>query len=124
MTKQKLTLTKLIDDKEKIASKKKITKEVYVEQLDATVTVGKPDRSLILESFELGSSEADDFLIYNCIVEPNLKDGELQKAYGCVEPIDIIEKIFDLGSIKGIAEQALSMAGFDSKVTAVEELKN
>lgn len=124
MTKQKLTLAKLIDDKEKSVGDKKVTKEVYIEQLDATVTIEKPNRSLILESFELGSSEADDFLIYNCIVEPNLKDKELQKVYGCIEPTDIIEKIFDLGSIKGIAEQALSMAGFDSKVTAVEELKN
>ena len=124
MTKKRLTIAGLIDKKEKLAGGKKETKDVYVEQLDAIIKIEKPERSLILESLEMENSSADDFLIYNCIIEPNLKDNELQKNYGCVEPIDIIEKIFDLGSIKGIAEQALSMAGFDSKVTAVDELKN
>lgn len=124
MSKQKLTIADLIAKKESLANKKKVTKDVYVEELGAVVTLEKPDRAIILESLEMENSTADDFLIYNCIVEPNLKDSELQKIYGCVEPVDIIEKIFDLGSIKGLAEHALSMAGFDSKVTAVDELKN
>ena len=118
MTRKRLTIAELIDKKEMFFGKKKTTKEIYVEQLDATITIEKPDRSLILESLELEKGQ-DDFLIYNCIVEPNLKDAELQKAYGCVEPTDIVEKIFDLGSIKGIAEQALKMAGFESKVAVV-----
>lgn len=124
MTKTKLTIADLINNKEKLSHRKKITKDVYIDQLDAVVTLESPDRALILETLEMEGATSDDFLIYNCIIEPNLKDAELQKIYACVEPMDIIEKLFDLGTIKGLAEQALSMAGFDSKVTAVEELKN
>lgn len=121
---KKLTIADLIDKKEQFDGRRKETKELYIEELDATITIAKPDRSLIIDSFEFGNATGDDFLVYNSVVEPNLKDAELQKIYDCKEPIDIVEKIFDLGTIKGIAEQALSMAGFDSKVTAVEELKN
>lgn len=124
MAKPKLTLKQLIDDKEKLAGKKAKTKDVYVEELDAVVTIETPSRKLIMESMEIGESGADEFLVYNCIVEPNLRDKDLQKTYECAEPVDIVEKVFNIGSVKGIAEQALSMAGFDSKVTAVEELKN
>lgn len=124
MTKKKLTIADLIDAKEKFDEKKKETKDVYVEELGAVVTIEKPTRKLIMESIEMGNEGGDDFLVYNCITEPNLKDSELQKIYGCVEPTDIVEKIFNMGSTKGIAEQVLSLAGFDSKVTAVDELKN
>lgn len=123
MTKKKLTLKELIDKKDKFAGAKKETKEIYVEKLDATVTIERPERSLIIESIEMGNDGGDNFLVYNCIVEPDLKDTELQKAYGCVEPTDIVDKIFDLGSVKGIAEQALSMAGADSKVSVVDDIK-
>src|SRR5690606_8074326 len=98
--------------------------DVFVEELGAVITIEKPSRRLVMESLELAENGGDDFLVYNCIVEPNLKDPELQRVYECVEPTDVVEKIFNLGSTKGIAEQILLMAGFDSKVTAVDELKN
>lgn len=124
MTKQekkKLTLTELIDNKDKYQVKTGEKKDLYVEQLDATISIVKPDRTTVLDSVE---SESDDLLVYNIVVEPNLKDAELQKAYGCVEPIDIVSKIFDPGSIKGIAQAGLKFAGYESNVKAVEDLKN
>lgn len=129
MTKKKLTLGDLIENKEKLLGIKKTTKELYLETLDATVTIERPDRALVMETLELSDDKnyngnPDEYLVYNVMVEPSLKDKELQKIYECKEPTDIVSKIFDMGTVKGIAEQALGMAGFDSKVTAVEELKN
>lgn len=124
-TTKRLTIADLINKKDRLAGKRKATKELYIEELDATIVIEKPDRSLIIESSEYEGAEGDDFLVYNCVVEPNLKDNELQKIYDCKEPTEIVSKVFDdIGTIKGIAEQALSMSGLDSKVTAVEELKN
>lgn len=129
MTNKKLTITDLINKKEQLTAKKKSTKELYIEQLDATVTIETPDRSLVLEAIEMGQDEniesnGDDFLVYNIVTEPNLKDTELQKIYECKEPIDIVTKIFDIGTVSGIAQEAMKLAGFTSRVTPVDDLKN
>lgn len=124
MTKKKLTIADLIDNKERLSTSKNETKNIHIEKLDAVITIVKPARTLIFESLEMGSYGGDEFLVYNSIIEPNLKDKELQSAYGCVEPTDIVNEIFDMGTVKGIAEQALSMVGVDSKVKAVDDLKN
>lgn len=132
MTKQvkkKLSVTELIKDKEKFLPKENVTQELLIERLGATVTIRKPERSLVLETLELGKDEnfegnADDFMVYNIITEPNLKDPELQKAYGCVEPTDIVSKIFEIGEVSDIAKAGMKLAGFMSNATAVEDLKN
>lgn len=124
MTKQekkKLTLIDLIKEKEKYQVKTGTKKELYLDQLDATITILQPDRSMVLDAIE---SESDDYMVYNIVIEPNLKDAELQKAYGCVEPMDIVSKIFDPGTISGIAKAGLKLAGYESNVKAVEDLKN
>jgi len=41
-----------------------------------------------------------------------------------VEPMDIVSKIFNPGTIAGIAKAGLKLAGYESNVTAVEDLKN
>lgn len=124
MTKKKLTIADLIDAKEKFLEKKKKTKDVYVEELDAVVTIQRPTRELALEAMDMGGAEADAFIIYNCVVSPDLTDKELQKAFGCVEPTDIVGEIFDMGTIYGLASTALDMLGKNSKVEIVDDLKN
>lgn len=131
MTKKKLNLKDLIQEKEKFdrLSKGKKTQELYVEQLDATVTIEEPTPDLVSESIELGQDKnydgnGDEFLVYNTMVEPNLKDPELHKAYGCVEPTDIVKKIFDAGTVSGIAREAMTLAGYGSDVQPVDKLKN
>lgn len=119
--KKKLTLSELIEKKEQYLFEKDITKELYLDQLDATVTIARPDRQTVLDAIE---SESDDYLVYSMLVEPDLKDKDLQKAYGCAEPMEIVSKIFDPGTITGIAKAGLKLAGFESSVTAVEDLKN
>ena len=129
MTKKKLTITDLINKKEQLTGNKKKTKELYIEQLDATITIETPERSLVLEALELANDKEfegnpDDFLVYNIVLEPNLKDQELQKIYGCKEPTDIVPMIFDAGTVTGIAQEGMKLAGFSSKVTPVDDLKN
>lgn len=124
MTKQekkKLTLTELIKEKEKYQVKSGVKKDLYLDQLDATITILQPERSVVMDAIE---SQSDEYMVYDIVIEPNLKDAELQKAYGCVEPIDIVSKIFNPGTIKGIAQEGLKLAGYESNVKAVEDLKN
>lgn len=128
--KNKLTLLQLIKEKDKYEVKKGIKEELYIERLDATIVFEKPDRTLALESIEMTrdkdieAGEADLHLIYNSVVEPNLKDPELQQAFNCVEPTDIISKIFEVGEIPKIAEEILKSAGYGSHIEKVKQVKN
>lgn len=127
--KKKLTLVDLIKDKEKIQPKENVTKEILVERLGATVTIRRAEKSLVMDTIELGNDEnfegnSDDFFIFNIITEPDLKDPELQKAYGCVEPTDIISKIFEIGEVTGIAQEGMKLAGYNTTVRAIDDLKN
>ena len=63
--------------------------------------------------------------IYSCCVEPALNDKELQDAYECKEPIDIVDKLFMIGEITSIAQILVDNAGFkDDYKTVVKKAKN
>lgn len=118
----KITLQTLIAKKLNIIDNKKTsTKELYVKSLDGTITIQKPDKSLCLEATEI--EDGDTYLVYNVVVEPNLKDAELQKAFECVTPMEIVDKLFDPGEVTAIAKEALIMAGYGDSVKVVDEVK-
>lgn len=126
---KKLTLTDLIKEKEKYQVKKDVTEELYIQRLDASITIRKPERSLCLDTISMSrdkdqADQADVYMAYNIVVEPDLKDTELQKAYGCVEPTDIVEKIFDPGEIASISQAGLELSGYISSAKRVKDLKN
>jgi hypothetical protein len=126
---KKLTLTDLIKEKEKYQVKKDVTEELYIQRLDASITIRKPERSLCLDTISMSrdkdqADQADVYMAYNIVVEPDLKDPELQKAYGCVEPTDIVEKIFDPGEIASISQAGLELSGYISSAKRVKDLKN
>ncbi|MFH5181154.1 hypothetical protein ACHHV8_00050 [Paenibacillus sp. TAB 01] len=86
---KKLTITDLIAQKERLKQKKKRTQTLYVESLDAEVVIQEPASSIADEAIEMTqdpqkSDMADVHMVYHTMIEPNLKDAELQKAYGCV----------------------------------------
>lgn len=128
--KEKLTLLQLIKEKEKYEVKRGVKEELYIERLDATIVFEKPERALVLESIELSqdkdveAGEADVHLIYNSIIEPNLKDNELQKTFECAEPTEIVEKIFESGEITAIAGEIMKSVGYGSHIQKVEQVKN
>lgn len=124
---KKLTLTDLMKNKEKYQVIDEATEEVVIERLNATITLKQPERSLCLDTIDLANSEkgkADPFMVYSCCIEPNLKDKELQQAYGCKEPVEIVEKIFKPGEIVQLSEMCLNLAGYGVGVKRVKDLKN
>lgn len=130
MTKKVLTLTDLLKDKEKYAVKQEVLEEIYVERLKANIIVRKPERALCLEVLnmvrdEKQSDKADSYMVYNIVVEPNLKDAELHKAFGVKDPLEIVEKIFEPGEIAQISEIGLELAGYKKgTVSVIKDLKN
>lgn len=126
---KKLTLTDLIKNKEQYETNGNVTEELYVERLDASITIKKPERSLCLEAFEMVHDknrvgESDVFMVYNIVIEPNLKDPKLQKEFGCVEPTDIVGKIFEAGEIAQVSKAGLDLAGYNTGISKVKDIKN
>ena len=75
------------------------------------------------EKIEGNKKVLDD--IETSVVEPNLKDKDLQKAYNCIEPTDIVGKLFKAGEIGNIATAIMKCAGYESLEAKVhEEIKN
>ncbi|MEW8957784.1 MAG: phage portal protein [Moorella sp. (in: firmicutes)] len=118
-------LSDLIAQAEKRKEQKKVRKQLYIKSLDGEITVEKPSRALCLDALDMGSNEGDAYLVYECVVEPSLKNPELQAAYGCTQPLEIVDKIFEPGEVAQIAKTLVEMAGYgDGAVKVVEDLKN
>ena len=120
-----------MEKKEQILNSKKTRKtaELYVKSLDGTITVVAPNRAIITDSAEMGGDDGtmgDVYIVYQCVTEPALKSKELQDAFECIEPMEIVEKLFLPGEINAIAKELLELAGYDQngvrKVT--DDVKN
>ena len=120
----KITLKELLRRKEQMLEAKKIpkTKELYINSLGGTITVEGPTSALAKDAQEMDNG--DVYLVYQCVTDPCLKSKELQEAYGCVEPMEIVEKIFDPGEIPQISVECLRLSGYIDGVKAVDETKN
>ncbi|WP_105614370.1 phage tail assembly chaperone [Vallitalea okinawensis] len=122
---KKLTLQDLLNKKESITNGREETRELYVNSLDGTILIKKPDRKLCLEAIDMDDTDyADIFVVYNCVVEPNLKDQKLHQAYGVIEPDDIVQAIFEPGEITNISKECLKYAGYINSVEVVADIKN
>ncbi|MCR4719697.1 MAG: hypothetical protein K5768_08735 [Firmicutes bacterium] len=124
----KITLKELMARKAQMLESKKTrkTKELYVSSLDGTITITEPSREIILEASGMEDNKGDVYTVYQCVTEPNLKDRELQKEFECVEPMEIVEKVFSAGEITNIALKCIELAGYgqDSVKELVTETKN
>lgn len=128
----KITLDDLLRRKEQAfaAKKKPKTKDLYIESLGGTITIREPDRDIITDAQNAeDDSLANRYLVYQCIVNPNLHDNNLCKEYGCEdEPDRIVDMIIAIGEQTKIAVECMDLAGFNNKVEAVKseitELKN
>ncbi len=127
----KITIDALLERKEQILNGKKNRKTVdlYVKSLDGTITITAPDRAIIADSAEMAKDNTmigDVYIVYRCVTNPALGDKELQEAFGCVEPMDIVEKLFLPGEITAIAKELLELAGYDNDgvKNITDEIKN
>lgn len=118
-----LTVADLIKNADKIKNKKKETRQLYVKSFEANITIEKPNRSIILDSYEMEENEGNLYLVYECVIDPSLKDEELQKEYG-VKGYEIVNEIFDAGEVDSIAKEIVSFAGYGDSVSVVDNIKN
>lgn len=119
---KKLTIKELMTMKEQLKGKKSRKVSIEVAEL-GVVEARVPDMTDIADSKQ--HDDPDVYLVYSCITEPNLKDQELQGAYGVSDPTDIVGEIFEPGQINGIAEILIGEAGFKGgSVKIVKEIKN
>ena len=124
---KRLSVTDLMKEKEKYQVKDDVTEAVLVERLGAEVVLRKPEKSLCVDTMKMGRDEnndtdADEYMVYNTMVEPNLKDQDLQKEFGCTLPSDIVSKIFEPGEIAQLSDVAFELAGY--KKGGVKAIKN
>jgi len=120
-----VTIQELIAQRENLANRKK--KKYTIETSVGEIVVQVPDAALIAESLNLSTGfEINKHLVYNSVILPNLRDGELQKAFGAFEPTDIVAKIFLPGEISRIGDELFKLAGYDTKIVSklYEEVKN
>lgn len=117
-----ISVKELIEQKEKIEGNKKILYDI--ETSIGTITVKQPDASFVADILKLDNVK-NELMILDNVVEPNLKDKDLQKAYNCVEPTDIVGKLFKAGEVGNIATAIIKCAGYESLEAKVhEEIKN
>lgn len=124
-----ITVKDLLARKEQLKTKKLATETLYIESLDGNIVIQEPTREIALEALTMtqgnNSDKADAYVVYNCVIEPNLKDEELRKELGCVEPYDIVDKVFKGGEVAQISGHCLALAGYGEGVKKVDkQLKN
>ena len=119
----KITLQELVRRKEQMleAKKKKKTQELYVASLDGTITIEEPSAALARDAQEMDAGEGDVYMTYECVIDPPLKSKVLQDAFGCREPMEIVEKIFDAGEIPQIGVACKRLAGYIDSVAPDEK---
>lgn len=138
--KKKLLLEDLLDRARQSENDKIKIREYYSEGLGGTIQVNKMPLRKITELMDNVSNtdslvEALDGnieLIYKSV--PIFQNKELQATYGCVEPYDIVAKVFDdnINEINNLADFILGFYGLSNvkdntdvePEDMVEELKN
>lgn len=67
----------------------------------------------------------NELVVINGLKDPNLKDPEMLKAGKVARPEELLYRCFLAGEINTIAEQILTLSGFDADVEEeMEEVKN
>lgn len=138
--KKKLLLEDLLDRARQSENDKIKIREYYSEGLGGTIQVNKMPLRKITELMDNVSNtdslvqalDGNIELIYKSV--PIFQSKELQATYGCVEPYDIVAKVFDdnINEINNLADFILGFYGLSNvkdntdvePEDMVEELKN
>nr|DAH06903.1 MAG TPA: protein YqbN [Caudoviricetes sp.] len=118
----KLTLAELMRRKEQMLESKKVKKtlDLYVQSIDAVITIEEPSGALCRDANDMEPGEGDKYMCFECIKEPNLKSKDAQEAFGCTEPMDIVDIVFAAGEIPQVAIECMKLAGYMGGVEAVK----
>ena len=108
-----VSIKELIAKREEIKARK--SQKLTIQTSIGEVVAKKPTTLLMTEALGL-DGDNDEYIVYNCLVEPNLKDKDLQQAYDCSEPMDIVGKLFEFGEIKAISDVLIKSVGVGKKL--------
>ena len=98
---------------EKIGDGKVIIRSIDDEEYDAI------DRSSKTE-YEMNMNA-----VYRAVVEPDLRNAELHKAYEVMDnPIKIVRKIFSRAEVNNIANEIAKLSSMVQKKDLIKEVKN
>ena len=127
---KKLSIVDIIKQKEALKQRETEvkTQTLFIPSLESEIVVQKPSRALLLELKDM-PDDGNDYLVYQCTVEPNLKGNreQLMKEFGCAEPHEIVKFLFTMSETAEIVEQILALAGINQNgagVKVVEAIKN
>ena len=110
-----VTIAELIGKKDEIKAKKNALYELETSIGDIVVKL--PTSAIVADAWAMTNTmEANKFIIFNCVIEPNLKDKQLLETYDCLEPIDVVAAIFQVGEISRMATVLMNLAGFNGEI--------
>lgn len=122
-----ISIEDIIQNNKKIEIEKKKTLKLHLKQFGKEVIV----RKITFEEFmEIDGKNADDEVIYNCLIEPKLNSDELVNKLMCREnPIEIVKKVFDRNTIKALSSKILEFSNLVSKdkdlvTEVIDDIKN
>jgi hypothetical protein len=122
-----ITIEDLLKNKKKIEEEKNKLITLKLKEFDGEVKAKK----LTFEEFmEIGEIDADEEVIYNCLVQPNLKVDELILKLNCQNnPIEVVKKVFSRKTIKALSSKILEHSELISKdkdlvSVVIDDIKN
>lgn len=63
-------------------------------------------------------------LMLECVKEPDLKDSELCKYYGVLDPLEVLGKMLSIGEYQNLSAEIMGINGLKTKKEKLEEAKN
>ena len=129
----KLNLEELVARATQSKADKFQVRMVEIDREGNTIQATKKDLRTVSKILDMETDttnhrfQAEMKLVYDHC--PVLHEKELQAAYGCVEPLDAVEKVFDsnMGLIEKAAKEILDMYGLaeeDGTKNPVDDVKN
>ena len=129
----KLNLEELVARATQSKADKFQVRMVEIDREGNTIQATKKDLRTVSKTLDMETETTNDRfqaemkLVYDHC--PVLHEKELQAAYGCVEPLDAVEKVFDsnMGLIEKAATEILDMYGLaeeDGTKNPVDDVKN
>ncbi|MBN1059338.1 hypothetical protein FC812_16240 [Clostridium botulinum] len=78
-----------------------------------------------IEKLSKNAYEVNKNAVYQAVIEPNLKDKELQEALGCkTAPVGVVRALFNKAEIEIIASEIGKLSGMYQEKDMVNEIKN
>lgn len=129
----KLNLEELVARATQSKADKFQVRMVEIDREGNTIQATKKDLRTVSKILDMETETTNDRfqaemkLVYDHC--PVLHEKELQAAYGCVEPLDAVEKVFDsnMGLIEKAAKEILDMYGLaeeEGTKNPVDDVKN